>query len=171
MLKLSETLFNQPVMSLRTGQAIGKTTGLLINPDNLKIEGFYCEDKFSKDELLLLYQDIRDVIPQGFIVNDHDVLMQPRDLVRLKDIIELDFQLLGKPVVTLNKNRLGKVIDFATEIETMYVQKIYVSQGLLKGITGGSLGIDRNQINEITDKKIIVNDPLDKGAVRAGAIA
>lgn len=171
MLKLSETLFNQPVMSLRTGQAIGKTTGILVNPDNLKIEGFFCEDKFSKDELVLLYQDIRDVIAQGFIVNDHDVLMHPRDLVRLKDIIDLDFQLLGKPVITTSKKRLGKVIDFATEIETMYVQKLYVSQGLLKGMTGGSLGIDRNQINEITNKKIIVNDPLEKGAVRAGAVA
>ena len=158
-------------MSLRTGQAIAKTSGLLLNPDNLKIEGFYCEDKFSKNELVLLYQDIRDVIAQGFIVNDHDVLMQPKDLVRLKRIIDLDFEILGKPVVTLSKKRLGKVTDFATEIETMYIQKLYVSQGLLKGMTGGSLGIDRNQINEITDKKIIVNDPLEKGAVRAGAVA
>ena len=171
MLKLSETLFNQPVMSLRTGQPVAKVTGLLVNPDNLKIEGFYCEDKFSKDELVLLYQDIRDVIPQGFIVNDHDVLVHPRDLVRLKKIIDLDFQLMGKQVTTLSKKRLGKVIDFATEIETMYIQKLYVSQGLLKGMTGGSLGIDRNQINEITDKKIIVNDPLEKGIVRAGAVA
>lgn len=171
MLKLSENIFNQPIMSLRTGQPVAKTTGLLLNPDNLKIEGFYCEDKFSKDELVLLYQDIRDVIPQGFIINDHDVLVHANDLVRLKKVIDVDFQLLGMPVVTLSKNRLGKVIDFATEIETMYIQKLYVSQGLLKGITGGSLGIDRSQINEITDKKIIVNDPLDKGAVRAGAVA
>jgi uncharacterized protein YrrD len=171
MLKLSESLLDKPVMSLRTGQPVATTRGLLLNPNNLKIEGFYCEDRFSKQELILLYQDIRDVIAQGFVINDHDVLAKPDDLVRLRELIKLDFVLLGKPVATISKKRLGKVVDFATEIETMYIQKIYVSQGLIKGLTGGGLGIDRNQINEITDRKIIVNDPLDSGAVRAGAVA
>ena len=78
---------------------------------------------------------------------------------------------LGKQVVTLSKQRLGKVTDYATEVETMYVQKIYVSQGIIKGLTRGSLGIDRSQINEITDKKIIVNDLLDSATVPSGAMA
>jgi hypothetical protein len=51
------------------------------------------------------------------------------------------------------------------------VQKIYVSQNLLKNIVGGSLSIDRNQIVEITNRKIIVQDPLKpvKSAVPAAA--
>lgn len=171
MLKLSESLLNKPIMSLRTGQQVATTTRAIINPNNLKIEGFYCVDRFKRNELILLYQDIRDVIPQGLVIDGHDVLTEPEDLVRLKDVLQLDFQLLGKQVVTLSKQKLGKVTDFATEIETMYIQKLYVSQGLLKGLTHGNLGIDRNQINEITDKKIIVNDPLDGGTVRVGALA
>lgn len=171
MLKLSESLLNRPIMSLRTGQQVATTTSAIINPNNLKIEGFYCTDRFKHHELVLLYQDIRDVIPQGLVINEHDVLAEPEDLVRLKDLMDLGFELLGKQVVTLSKQRLGKVTDFATEIETMYVQKIYVSQGILKGLTRGNLGIERGQINEITDKKIIVNDPLDGGTVRAGAVA
>ena len=171
MLKLSANLLNQPVMSLRTGQQVATTTRAIINPNNLKIEGFYCLDRFKHNELVLLYQDIRDVISQGIVVNEHDVLAEPEDLVRLKDIMDLQFELLGKPVVTLSKQKLGKVTDFATEIETMYIQKIYASQGLLKGLTRGSIGIDRNQINETTDKKIIVNDLLEGGAVQAGAVA
>jgi uncharacterized protein YrrD len=171
MLKLSENLIGRPVMSLRTGLPVATTRGLLLNPNNLKIEGFYCEDHFSRSELVLLYQDIRDVIPQGFVINDHDVLAKAEDLVRLQKLIKLDYVLLGKPVVTTAKKRLGKVVDFATEIETMYVQKIYVSQGIIKGLTGGSLSVERSQINEITDSKIIVNDPLSSGTVRAGAVA
>lgn len=170
MLKLSESLLNRPVLSLRTGQQVATTTGMILNPNNFKIEGFYCNDRFDRGELVLLYQDIRDLIPQGLVVNDHDVLVAPDELVRLKDLVKLDFELLGKPVVTLSKKRLGKVVDFATEIETMYIQKIYVSQGL-KGITRGNIGVERNQINEVTDRTIIVNDPLDSGTVRAGAIA
>lgn len=171
MLKLSDSLLGRPVLSLRTGQPVATITGMILNPNNLKIEGFYCADKFDKGELVLLYQDIRDVIPQGIVVNDHDVLAEPGELIRLKKLMDIDYELLGKPVVTVSKKRLGKVVDFATEIETMYIQKLYVTQGVLKGLTSGNLGIERNQINELTDKKIIVNDPLEGGAVRAGVPA
>jgi sporulation protein YlmC with PRC-barrel domain len=121
--------------------------------------------------LVLLYQDIRDIIPQGFVIDDHDVLVEPSELVRLKDVLAIDFKLIGKPVVTVSKQRVGKVSDFATEIETFYIQKIYVSQNMLKSFTGGNLGIDRNQINEITDKKIIINELLKGVPAGAGALA
>lgn len=169
MLQLSESLLNKPVMSLRTGQPVATITNPIINPNNLKIEGFYCTDRFDKNELVLLYQDIRDIIPQGFVIDDHDVLVDPAELVRLKDIMAISFTLIGKPVVTLSKHRVGKVSDYATELETMYIQKLYISQNVLKSFTGGSLGVERNQINEITDKKIIINDLLK--TVPAGAIA
>ncbi len=161
MLRLSDSLLNRPVMSLRTGQQVGTTLGAIINPNNLKIEGFYCSSNFSKHECVLLYQDIRDIIPQGFVVDDHEALTPPEELIRLKSVMDIGFQLLGKPVVTISKRRVGKVNDYATEIETMYVQKIYVSRSVLKSLTEGSLSIDRNQINEITDKKIIINELLN----------
>ena len=158
-------------MSLRTGQPVAMAVEPIINPNNLKIEGFYCTDKFSKDELVLLYQDIRDVIPQGFVVDDHDVLVEAHELVRLKDVMKLGFTLIGKPVVTIGKQRVGKVNDYATEMETMYIQKLYVGQSVLKSFSGGSLGVERTQINEITDKKIIINELLKGTPARAGAVA
>lgn len=160
MLQLSASLLNRPVLSLRTGGAVATTTTPIVNPNNLKIEGFYCFDARSKDTLVLLYQDIRDMIPQGFVINDFDVLAEPEELVRLHKVMKVGFDPIGKQVVTVSKHRVGKVSDYATEIETMYIQKIYVSQSLLKSFTGGNLGIDRTQINEITDKKIIVQDLL-----------
>lgn len=170
MLRLSESLLSQPIMSLRTGQPVGTVLEPIINPNNLKIEGFYCNDRFTKERLVLLYQDIRDVIAQGVVVDDHDVLTPPDELIRLKDIMQIEFTLIGKPVVTVSKQRIGKVNDYATEIETMYIQKIYVTQGMFKGLTGGNLGIDRNQINEITDRKIIINELLN-GTPAAASVA
>ena len=158
-------------MSLRTGQAVATTTQPIINPNNLKIEGFYCTDRFSKSELVLLYQDIRDIIAQGFVVDDHDVLVEADELVRLREVLEIGYELIGKSVETVSKDKIGKVSDYATEIETMYIQKLYVSQSMLKSITGGNLGIERNQINEITDKKIIINELLKGTPAAAGAAA
>lgn len=169
MLQLSASLLNKSVLSLRTGTPIATVTAPIFNPNNLKIEGFYVEDRFDKSPLILLYQDIREILPQGYVVNDHDVLSDPGELVRLKNILKLGFELLGKPVETVSKRKIGKVSDYAVETETMYVQKLYVAQSLFKSFAGGSLSVDRTQINEITPRRIIINDPLEKGTVPAAA--
>lgn len=171
MLQLSAALLNKSVLSLRTGAPIATITRAIFNPNNLKIEGFYCQDRFDKKELVLLYQDIRDIMPQGYVVNDHDMLVEAKDLVRLKEVLELNFELIGKQVETISKEKVGKVSDYATEMETMFVQKIYVSQSILKSFTGGSLSIDRSQINEITPRRVIINDLLKNAPVTATAAA
>jgi len=161
MLLLSETLLNQPVLSLRTGGQIAQIYGFIINPNNFKVEGFYCHDRLSKENLVLLYQDVRNIIGQGVIVNDHDVLSQPDILVRLQDTIKINFILIGKSVVTVGKTRVGKVKDFAIDSETFYVQKIYVGQSIIKSLSTGQLSIDRSQIVEVTDNKIIISELLN----------
>jgi sporulation protein YlmC with PRC-barrel domain len=169
MLILSSSLLNKSVLSLRTGSPIATIVGPIINPDNLKIEGFYCSDRFDKKQLVLLYTDIREILPNGYVVDDHEVLSDPSELVRLKKTLDINFELINKQVVTLNKEKVGKVSDYATETDTMYIQKVYVSQSVLKSLTGGSLSIDRNQINEITPKRIIINELMKKAPASAPA--
>ena len=169
MLQLSSSLTNVPVLSLRTGSPIATAIEPIINPNNLKIEGFYCEDAFDKTRLVLLYQDIRDIIKTGFVVDDIEALAEPEELVRLKDIMDIGFELLGKPIETTSKDKVGKVSDYAAETSTMYIQKIYASQSLLKSLTGGSLSIDRSQIVEVTSKRIIINELLKTAPVGAAA--
>ena len=165
-------MYNCPILSLRTGGVIATATEPIINPNNLKIEGFYCVDRFDKKiSLVLLYQDIREVIPQGIVVNDHEVLAQQDDIIRLKYLINLHFTLLGKPVVTDSKAKIGKVNDFAVELETMFVQKLYVTQALRKSLSTSALSVDRTQIIEITDRKIIINDLRQTSRVGATAVA
>ncbi|HEX7368548.1 MAG TPA: hypothetical protein VF261_02735 [Candidatus Saccharimonadales bacterium] len=169
MLQLSASILNRPVMSLRTNTQVATATAPVINPDNLKIEGFYCTDRFNNTQLILLYQDVRDVIPQGLVVNDHDVLVEPEELVRLKQVLELRYELIGKPIETISKHKVGKVSDYAVETTTMYIQKLYAAQSILKSFTGGSLSIDRSQINEITNRRIIINDLEKRSAAPAAA--
>lgn len=158
-------------MSLRTGTQVATATKPIINPNNLKIEGFYCLDRFDNSQLILLYQDIRDIIPQGFVINDHEVLSEPEELVRIKDILELNFELIGKQVETVSKHKVGKVSDYAVETTTMTIQKLYAAQSILKSFTGGSLSIDRTQVNEITNKRVIINDLAETVAASAPAAA
>jgi len=167
MLQLGSSFQSVPVMSLRTGGEVARTVGHIINPNNLKIEGFYCD--FEKKQPILLTQDIRDLLPQGFVIDDIEVLSEPEELVRLTDVLQLNFQLLGRSVETVSKEKIGKVTDYALETTTFYIQKLYVNQTLLKSISGGQLSIDRTQIVEITPKKIIIQEILKghKGPIPA----
>lgn len=160
MLSLSAALVTKPIMSLQTGAPVGMTNGVIINPNNLKIEGFYCQDRFEKQQKILLSQEVRDVLPQGIVVNDHHALTDPDELVRLKNILDLQFELMGKPVYTVSKDKIGKIVDFAADTETLYIQKLYVGRSLLKSLSTGQLSVDRTKIIEITSKKIVIQDIL-----------
>jgi uncharacterized protein YrrD len=171
MLQLSGSFLNKPVMSLRTGGEVATVLGPIINPNNLKIEGFYCQDRFDNSRLVLLTQDIRDLLKQGFVVDDHEVLTEPGELVRLRKVLEVNFQLPGKLVITVDKHKIGKVVDFAAETTTFYIQKIYVGQSMLKSLSTSQLSVDRTQIVEITNRKIVIQEILKptKSAVPAAA--
>ena len=162
MLQLANSLNDLPVMSLRTGGMVAKAERPIINPNNLKIEGWYCRDHFSKKQLILLTKDIRDIVPQGLAVDDYDVLSSPEDLIRIKEILDLDFQLITISVVTNNRRKLGKVSDFAANMSSFYIQKLYISQPVYRTLSGGQLSIDRSQIVEISPSRIIVRDVEEK---------
>ena len=164
-------MIKRPVLSLRTGTQVATALAPIINPNNLKIEGFLCKSSNFKEPAVLITQDIRDILPQGIAVNDEDVLSAADELVRLKNVIDINFELLGKHVETTAKQKLGKVSDYATETGSMFIKKIYVAQPIYKNFSGGNLGIDRTQIVEITNKKIVVNELEAKVTAHAGAVA
>ena len=168
MLRTSNAFYAKAILSLRNGGRIGTAIIPIINPDNLRIEGWRSSSLHDQGEHILPTMEIRDIIPKGLVVNDVDALTIPEDMVRLEPIIKIGFNLLGKRVVTTNKRRLGKVADFSVNTE-YYIQKIYVSQSLLKGLNATPLIIDRSAIVEVTDKKIVIKEAAQKA--RSGKTA
>lgn len=162
MLRLSNAYYNQAILSLRTGGKIGTAVSPIINPNNLKLEGWYVQDSHEKGERVLPMSEVRDFIAKGIVVNDHDALTETKDMVRLEKIIELRFELIKKSVYTESRTKLGKVEDFAVNDQNNYVQKLYINPPILKGLTQEQLMIDRSAIVEITDKKIVVVDETVK---------
>lgn len=171
MLQLSDFFRNRRVLSLRTGTPVATALAPIINPNNLKIEGFYCQANTEKTQLILLDQDIREIIKDGFVIDDFERLVEPSELIRLQDVLELQFDLIGKQVETLAKEKVGKVSDYAAETETMFVQKIYASQSIFKSFSGGQLSIDRSQIHEITPRRIIITELLKTAPAAAASVA
>lgn len=169
MLKLYESFQNCDVMSLRIGGPIARVIKPIINPNNLYIEGWHVEDSRSGAPFILLSQDVRDVLPQGLVVNDYEVLSKAEDLVRLREVLELDFDLVKLKVSSQSGHKYGKVSDFAFETENFFIQKIYVAQAIVRSFTGSPLSVDRSQIIEITNKRMIIEDPTIKAESKVRA--
>src|SRR5581483_11422954 len=142
-------------MSIRTGNKIGTAVEPIINPHNLKIDGWWC--KVNRQNLVLLSEDVREIIPQGLAINDLDALSSPEELVRYKEVLNIKFQLLDKLVKT-KRHKLGKVSDFSYN-DGMFVQKLYVAKPLVKIFSNEDvLLVDRTQILEVSDSYILVKD-------------
>lgn len=158
MLTLSTKFINRPILSLRVGHKVAIASTPIINPNDLKIEGWYTQDDTSKNVLILQEQSVRQIVPEGIIIDDFDELVPLDDLVRLQKIVDLKFDLISMQVHTTNKQKIGKVVDYAVEPQTMMIIKLYLNQNIFKDFSGGGRVIDRKQIVEVTDRKIVVKD-------------
>lgn len=157
MLRLSANLHNLGVVSLRSGGTVAIAVEPIINPHNLKIIGWWCKVPAATELRVLLTDDVRDNLQKGLAIDDEDDLTEVEDLVRHKQILGINFRLVGKPVKT-KRMKLGKVTDFSYN-DGMFVQKLYVERPITKILSSEeTLLIDRNQIVEVTDNYILVKD-------------
>lgn len=166
---LSKSLMGQPVISLRTGAEIAVAVEPIINPHNLKILGWWCKDTGGQKQVLLA-EEVRELVPEGLAVNDEEALCAPDDLVRHKEVLDINFQLIDKPVRTKSQ-KLGKVNDYSYN-DGMFIQKLYVARPLHKVFTSeDTIIIDRTQILEVTDNYILVRDTEVKSGAEEFATA
>ena len=157
MLVLNTQLQNIPIMSLQSGGSLGMAAEPIIDPRKLQIVAYHVTGPRIQEPSILYTSDIREIGPLGLIVDHADrVMTLDEDLVRLQEVISLNFTLIGKTVFDDQKKRLGKVIEYTVESETFLIQKLHLGQSLLKNIKSSGLLIHRSQIVEVTDKKIIV---------------
>lgn len=169
MLVLNKSITDIPVMSLQSGGTLGTAMQPIIDPRKLQIIAYYVAGPRISETSVLHTSDIREYGSLGFIVDDADSIMSlDDDLVRLNEVINFRFSLIGKAVVNEDKKKLGKVLEYTVESDSFMIQKIHVSQSVLKNISSSSLLIHRSQIIEITDHQIIVKstairEPLNLG--------
>ena len=163
MFVLSTRLLKVPVMSIQTGSPIAYTVEPIIDPRKLHIVAFYCEgSKLTEGANILHTNDIREVSDIGFIVNGSDDIMDGDGLVRLQEIIDYNFELLGIPIYQDQGGKLGTVSDYIVETESFFISKLHVRRPLLKSFSTSELIIDRAQIIEVTNKRIVVKSAVVK---------
>lgn len=158
MMLLGSTLLNTPVMSLQTGAELARTKQAIIDPANLFVVAYELEGPLlSEHPSLVRLADVRELSDIGMIVDSADEFVLPEDVIKLHDIYNLHFSLIGISVTDENKNKLGKVIDYTVDTTGFVVQQLTVKRPLLKSLNDTELLIHRSQIIEINNEAIVVH--------------
>lgn len=158
-------------MSLRLGGQVGTAVQPIIDPHSLKILGWWCKVPGKPERQVLLAEEVRQILTTGLAVDDDDALCDPADLVRHKEILDIDFVLIDKPVRN-KRGKVGRVEDYSYN-DGMFVQKLYVGRPLVRVLTSEStVLVDRTQILEVNDDYILVKDTeVPEGAEEAAPAA
>lgn len=167
MLISAEKLYNLPVLSVQASSSIGFISDPIVDPDSLKILGFFIQSSLTKKANILDVNSIREYSSLGFVIDSIDELVEKDDVLKIKKVLDLNFALTGLKVETKKGSRLGKVTNFTLTSEDYTIQQLIVKRPTLKSFLDPELIIPRSEIVEITDYKVIVKDEEKEIKARA----
>lgn len=162
-------LLGCPVLSLHVGGRIAVVNELIIDPDNLKIIACRVDGPLVGKEVgeILPMNSVREFSRLGMIVDSADEFVEADEIIRVRDVLKLNFSLVGLKVETKKGAKLGKVSDFTVEPSTWQIQQIIVQRPLIKAFLDPELTIARSRIVEVNDYKIIVKEETEKSKSQA----
>lgn len=156
-------LTNTPVMSLHLGGRVATLAGPVIDPKNLRILAYELQTPAtSNKKTYLMTPDIRELGSLGVIIDDTDDFVHYGDVIKLDELITLNFPLMGMLVRDEDGKRLGRVAGYTIETVRFEIQQLTVKSKGLRRLTDTGLLIHRSQIVEINDSAIIVKSTKQK---------
>src|SRR6478735_2251568 len=100
MLIAGSRFLNAPVMGLQTGGELARTSREIIDPATLEIIAFELEGPLlTEHPSLLRIADVREFSDMGIIVDSSEEFVSLDDVIKLRDIYDLGFELIGKQVI------------------------------------------------------------------------
>ena len=157
-----------PVLSLHIGGQTAAVKRVIVDPEDLSIIAFELEGPIIRDPEIgsfLMAEDIRETSNQGLVVDSADRFVNPEDVIRLNEVLELNFNLEGLKVVTKegkNIKKLGKIIDYTVDSSTLSIFQIIAQRPFMESFVDPQLTINRSQITEVDDFKITIKHDKQK---------
>lgn len=152
-----DRLLKTAVMSLQTGAELARVHHVLIDPRDLTIAAYELEGhNLDQQPSYLRPVDVRELSHLGFIVDSNEEFVGPDDVIKIREVRDFKFDLIGLDVIDNHKRKLGKVIAYAIDSGNFSVQQLSVKRPLLKSFGETELLISRNQIIEVSDSTVTV---------------
>lgn len=149
-------------MGLQTGSELARTHKAVIDPKTLEIIAYELEGPLlDVHPSLLRIADVREFSDIGLIVDSSDEFVALDDIIKLKEVYDLNFTPIGMPVVDEKHHKLGKVDSYTIETGAFLIQQLLVKRPLLQSLNDAQLLIHRTQITEINDREIVVHSQAE----------
>ncbi|MBR0133798.1 PRC-barrel domain-containing protein [Candidatus Saccharibacteria bacterium] len=167
MLVIGSTMIGNSVLSLHIGGPIGVTKSAVIDPENLNIIAYTVDGSVIKSDPeignILDVKDVRELGPEGFIINSSDVLVNREDIIHLDEVMSLNFNLVGLKVVTKKGKKIGKIVDYTFDSNSFMVYQLIVQRPVgFAALNDPQLTINRSQIVEIDDYKVTIKHDTEQ---------
>ena len=159
MLVYDTKLIGTPVLSVRAGSAVSAVSEIIVDPNQLKVIAFRLNGGVVGGGANLLdVSSIREYSSMGFVIDDVEELVTDDEVVRLSEVLELNFNLIGLKAESKSGSKLGKIMDYTVNPDDFLVQQLIVHRPTLKSFIDPELTIPRKEIAEVTDYKVIIKD-------------
>ena len=166
MLMVGSSMTNFPVLSLHVGSEVARTKQAIIDPENLKIIAYTLEGAMIQNDPeignILDLADVREISDRGLIVDSADVFTTREDVVKLDEIMSLDFNLVGLKVVDQRGKKIGKIVDYTIDSGSFMIYQLIVQRPVMSSFIDPQLTINRSQIVEIDDFKVVIKHSTSK---------
>lgn len=163
MLLLGARLIGTPIMGLQTGTRLAQAARPIINPNNLAIVAYEVEGPLlDETPSFIRIADVRELSNIGMIIDSSDEFIGKDDVIKIRELYELNFRLVGMNVIDDQHHKLGKVEDYILDTDSFIIQQLTVRGGLFKSLVNTSKTIHRSQIVEINSTTIVVKSATTK---------
>lgn len=164
MLVNGSSLIGFPILSLHIGGRIATVVELFIDPNTLKLIAFRLDGPMLREASgsILPVDSVREFSHMGMIIDSVDELVADDEIIKIHEIIKLNFSLPGLKVITQKKSKLGKVADFTLDVATWEVYQLIVQRPTLKAFFDPELTLSRQSILEVNDYQVIVKEEHEK---------
>lgn len=161
---LATSFVGQPVVD-KQNKKFGSVTCTLFNTDNGSMIGLMVKKNMFSQTLFVNFEDVDDFYHSHIQLKESDDIKPIKKNDLANKMKKNGGRLIGLKVVTESGKRIGKLEDLAVSLQFGAVAKFYVRNLLSRRI------IDRDDIVEITKRKIVIKDDIPIASTEPNIIA
>jgi len=159
MLVIGSKMINNPILSLHVGDQIAATQRAIVDPEDLRVIAYTLTGPLLNDPEvgnILMTDDVRELGPNGLIIDSIDRLVNREDIIHLDEVMSLNFNLIGLRVVSEDGKKIGKIVDYTLDSQSFMVYQLIVQRPMFASFNDPQLTVNRSQIVEIDDFKVTI---------------
>lgn len=145
-------LQGKPVLALEEGEEIGRVRGFLLDPAEARVVALVLDRRGpNREPLIVATTNLYQVGEAAITVEKRESLMPLSRVPRFQELARSQRSILGKPAITEDGARLGRVRDLVLEVPALRVEALLVG-----GFPGKARRIPVGQVRTIGPDAVVV---------------